>query len=485
MAIDQDVIDQDVENSANKAKTEMREPFIKQMNEGDDEFQKKSSNKGSIAIVLLSTFVAVLGSYAFGSCVGYSAPIQSAIREDLGLSLAEFSFFGSLLNIGAMIGAITSGHIADFMGRKGAMRMSAGFSIIGWSAIYFTEGALLLNAGRFLTGCGIGVFSYVVPIYIAEIAPKDLRGGLATLNQLMIVIGVSVSFVAGTMLTWRLLALTGIIPCLVQLLGLFFIPESPRWLAKAGYQEEFGDALRKLRGDNADISEEAAEIQDYLQNLQHQPKAGMLDLFQKRYRSSLTIGVGLFILQQFGGVNGIGFYASETFVSAGFASGETGIIAFACLEIPVTALGAFLVDNYGRKPLLLISASGTFLGCFLAGTSFLLQDHNLLKEWIPTLVLVGLLIYMGSFSIGMGAIPWVIMSEIFPINVKGAAGSLVNLAHWSGSWAVSYTFNFLMQWSSSGTFYLFSSVCAATVLFVAKIVPETKGKTLEEIQASM
>ncbi|TXG63556.1 hypothetical protein EZV62_010550 [Acer yangbiense] len=451
-------IDQDVENGANKAKAEMREPFIKQMNKGDDEFQRKSSNKGSIAIVLLSTSVAVLGSYAFGSCVGYSAPIQSAIREDLGLSLAEFSFFGSLLNIGAMIGAITSGHIADFMGRKGAMRMSAGFSIIGWSAIYFTEGALLLNAGRFLTGCGIGVFSYVVPIYIAEIAPKDLRGGLATLNQLMIVIGASVSFVAGTMLTWRLLALTGIIPCLVQLLGLFFIPESPRWLAKAGYQEEFGDALRKLRGDNADISEEAAEIQ---------------------------IGVGLFILQQFGGVNGISFYASETFVSAGFPSGETGIIALACLQIPVTALGAFLVDNYGRKPLLLISASGTFLGSFVAGTSFLLQDHNLLKGWIPTLVLAGLLIYVGSFSIGMGAIPWVIMSEIFPINVKGAAGSLVNLAHWSGSWAVSYAFNFLMQWSSSGTFYLFSSVCAATVLFVAKIVPETKGKTLEEIHASM
>ncbi|KAK0580512.1 hypothetical protein LWI29_002811 [Acer saccharum] len=357
-------IDQDVENGANKAKAEMREPFIKQMNKGDDDFQRKSSNKGSIAIVLLSTSVAVLGSYAFGSCVGYSAPIQSAIREDLGLSLAE----------------------------------------------------------------------------------------------LMIVIGASVSFVAGTILTWRLLALTGIIPCLVQLLGLFFIPESPRWLAKAGYQEEFGDALRKLRGDNADISEEAAEIQ---------------------------IGVGLFILQQFGGVNGISFYASETFVSAGFPSGETGIIALACLQIPVTALGAFLVDNYGRKPLLLISASGTFLGSFVAGTSFLLQDHNLLKGWIPTLVLAGLLIYVGSFSIGMGAIPWVIMSEIFPINVKGAAGSLVNLAHWSGSWAVSYAFNFLMQWSSSGTFYLFSSVCAATVLFVAKIVPETKGKTLEEIHASM
>ncbi|KAL5793028.1 hypothetical protein ACOSP7_001622 [Xanthoceras sorbifolium] len=478
-------IDQDVKNGASRVKAQMKEPFIKQIKKGDDEFRSQSSNKGSIAVVLRSTFVAVLGPYVFGSCVGYSAPVQSAIREDLGLSLAEFSFFGALLNIGAMIGAITSGQIADLIGRKGAMRMSAVLSITGWSAIYFTKGALLLNAGRFLTGFGIGIFSYVVPIYIAEIAPSNLRGGLATLNQLMIVIGVSVSFLAGTILTWRLLALTGIIPCLVQLLGLFFIPESPRWLAKAGSQEEFDDALRKLRGDNADISQEAAEIQDNQENLQHQPKAGMLDLFQKRYRSSLTIGVGLFIFQQFGGANGICFYASETFVSAGFPSGETGIIAIACLQIPVPAVGAFLVDNYGRKPLLLVSATGTFIGCFLAGTSFFLQDHNLLKEWIPTFALAGVLIYVGSFSIGMGAIPWVIMSEIFPINVKGAAGSLVTLVHWSCSWAVSYAFNILMQWSSSGTFFLFSSVCAATVLFVAKIVPETKGKTLEELQASM
>ncbi|XVF32666.1 hypothetical protein REPUB_Repub17cG0102100 [Reevesia pubescens] len=481
---------QDAENGESSVKAEMKEPLLQHINIKDEDrkFQKESNRKGLLKVVFLSTFIAVLGSYEFGSCMGYSAPVQSAITKDLDLSVAEFSVFGSILNVGSMIGAITSGRIAEFIGRKGAMRISSAFSIAGWIAIYFSQGTLLLDIGRFLSGYGIGIFAYVVPIYVAEIAPKDLRGGLATLNQLMIVIGGSVSFIAGTALTWRLLALTGIIPCAFQLVGLIFIPESPRWLAKAGYQKEFYNALRRLYGDDADISHEAAEIQDYLQTLEHQPKDSMLDLFQRKYMHSVIIGVGLMMFQQFGGVNGIGFYARETFTSAGFSSGKIGIIAFACVQIPITAVGAFLVDKCGRKPLLLVSSTGTFFGCFFAAISFLMktsQEHKLLQEWIPLFVLCGILIFMGSFSIGMGAVPWVLMSEIFPVNVKGAAGSLVNLIHWFGAWAVSYTFNFMMDWSPSGTFFLYSGVCAASVLFVAKVVPETKGRSLEEIQASI
>ncbi|KAL1085477.1 hypothetical protein V6Z11_D08G053000 [Gossypium hirsutum] len=215
----------------------------------------------SLKVVFLTTFVAVLGSYEFGSCMGYSAPVQSAITKELHLSIAEFSVFGSILNVGAMIGAITSGRIADFMGRKGAMRISSGFSITGWIAIYFSKGALLLDIGRLLCGYGIGIFAYVVPIYVGEIAPKDVRGGLAALNQLMIVIGASTTFVVGTALEWRILALAGIIPCLIQLLGLNFICESPRWLAKVGSEKEFYSALKRLHGDDEDaVSHEANEI---------------------------------------------------------------------------------------------------------------------------------------------------------------------------------------------------------------------------------
>ncbi|KAK7860263.1 sugar transporter erd6-like 16 [Quercus suber] len=257
--------------------------------------------------------------------------------------------------------------------------------------------------GRLFTGYGIGVFSYVVPIFIAEIAPKNLRGGLTTLNQLMIVTGSSVAFLVGSVITWRALALTGLVPCIFLLVGLCFVPESPRWLAKVGREKEFQDALRKLRGKDADITFEAAEIK---------------------------IGVGIMICQQFTGINGIGFYASETFAEAGASLAKIGTIAYACIQVPITIVGAMMIDKSGRKPLIMISATGTFLGCFVTGSSFFLEGHNLLPEWAPILAFVGVLFFIASFSIGMGAVPWLIMSEIFPIDVKGAAGSLVVLVNW-------------------------------------------------------
>ncbi|KAK6930088.1 Major facilitator, sugar transporter-like, partial [Dillenia turbinata] len=475
MAIEQDIENGGVDN--------LKEPLVSKEKIVSNEKDDGRIKRGSIGMVLLSTFVAVCGSFEFGSCVGYSAPTQSAMRKDLNLSLAEYSMFGSILTIGAMLGAFTSGRVADFIGRKGAMRMSASVCIAGWITVYISRGALSLDMGRFFTGYGIGVFSYVVPVYIAEITPKDLRGGLTTLNQLMIVTGSSVAFLLGTVLSWRSLAATGILPCIVLLLGLFFVPESPRWLAKVGRGKEFKFALQKLRGQNTDVSCEAAEIQDNIEVLQSLRVTRLFDLFQKQYIRPVIIGVGLMIFQQFGGINGIGFYVSETFVSAGMTSGKVGTVAYACMQVPITLVGAILMDKSGRRPLLMVSATGTFVGCFLTGCSFSLKDLHLFPKWNPIMAVAGVLIYIASFSVGMGAVPWVMMSEIFPINVKGVAGSLVVLVNWLGAWIVSYTFNFLMSWSSTGTFFFYSGFCAATVLFVAKVVPETKGKTLEEIQA--
>ncbi|KDO44991.1 hypothetical protein CISIN_1g011956mg [Citrus sinensis] len=425
-----------------------------------------SGSASATSAVVLSTFVAVCGSYVFGSAIGYSSPAQSGITNDLGLSVAEYSLFGSILTIGAMIGAIMSGKIADYIGRRGTMGFSDIVCIIGWVIIVFSKAAWWLDLGRLLVGYGMGLLSYVVPVYIAEITPKNLRGGFTTVHQLMICIGVSMTYLIGAFLNWRILALIGTIPCLVQLIGLCFIPESPRWLAKTGKGIESEAALQRLRGADADISEEAAEIREYTETLERLSEGGILELFQRKYAHSLIVGVGLMVLQQFGGVNGIAFYASSIFISAGF-SGSIGMIAMVVIQIPMTLLGVLLMDKSGRRPLLLVSAAGTCLGCLLAALSFLFQ------------------VYTGSFSLGMGGIPWVIMSEVFPINMKGSAGSLVTLVSWLGSWIISFTFNFLMKWSSTGTFFAFSAICSLTVLFVAKLVPETKGRTLEEIQASM
>ncbi|GAV80452.1 Sugar_tr domain-containing protein [Cephalotus follicularis] len=471
-------IKEDVETGNNSVGVEAREPLIRKERNATDE--ATGSHKW---MVYFSTFVAVCGSYEFGNCVGYSSPTQTAIREDLSLSLGEYSVFGSIVTFGAMIGAITCGHIADFVGRKWALRISTAFCVAGWLAIYFAEGVWALYIGRLATGYGMGVFSYVVPVYVAEIAPKDLRGALTTMNQVMICSGVSVSFIIGTVLSWRALALTGLIPCAILIFGLFFIPESPRWLAKIGREKEFEAALQILNGKDADISAEAAEIQEYIETLQKLPKARMLDLFQRRYLRSVTIGVGLMVFQQFGGINGICFYVSNIFEEAGFSS-TIGTITYAILQVVVTALSSTVIDRAGRKPLLLVSATGLVLGCVLTGLSFFLKVHDWAVSAAPILAVTGILLYIGSFSAGMGAVPWVIMSEVFPINIKGVAGSLATLVNWIGAWAVSYTFNYLMTWSSYGVFLVYGAINVLAIVFIVVLVPETKGRTLEEIQAS-
>ncbi|KAL1832876.1 hypothetical protein ACET3Z_002527 [Daucus carota] len=481
-------IKQNVEVAENNYQVDIRVALILEKDKVEDDGYAVQyhtrKNKGHQWILYLTTFVTVCGSFAFGSCIGFSSPIQSAITEDLNLTLAEYSLFGSILNFGAMIGAITSGRIADFTGRKGALRVASSFCTAGWLAIYFAEGPLSLNIGRLATGYGMGVYSYVIPVFIAEISPKQLRGALTTTNQLMIICGISFAFIIGTAITWRTLALTGIIPCAVLLLGLPIVPESPRWLAKNGDQEKFLIALQRLRGKEADISEEATEIQDYIRGLAKLPKSKLMDLFQKRYLRSIIIGVGLMLTQQLGGINGVCFYVRDIFESAGFPS-DTGTIIYACLQVVVTALGALVIDRAGRKPLLLVSASGLVVGCILTGSSFYLKTYEIAVKATPALAVSGILVYIGSFSIGMGAVPWVIMSEIFPLDIKGSAGSLATLANWSTSWAVSYTFNFLISWSSYGTYIIYGTINAISILFILMVVPETKGRTLEEIQAAI
>ncbi|KAH1258243.1 Sugar transporter ERD6-like 7 [Glycine max] len=446
-------IKEDVEDRTQKG---IREPLVV----GE---QNHHANKGHPWMVYFSTFIAVCGSYEFGACAGYSSPTQDAIRKDLSLSLAEYSLFGSILTFGAMVGAITSGPLADFIGRKGAMRVSSAFCVAGWLVIYFSEGPVPLDIGRLATGYGMGVFSYVVPVFVAEIAPKELRGALTTLNQFMIVTAVSVSFIIGNVLSWRALAIIGLVPTAVLLLGLFFIPESPRWLAKRGHKKDFVAALQILRGKDADISEEAEEIQDYITSLEQLPKSSLLGLFHRRYLRSVTIGIGLMVCQQFGGINGICFYASSIFEQAGF-SPTIGTITYACLQL---------------------SGSGLVAGCIFAAVAFYLKVHEVGVEAVPALAVTGILVYIGSFSIGMGAIPWVVMSEIFPVNVKGLAGSVATLTNWFGAWLCSYTFNFLMSWSSYGTFILYAAINALAILFIIVAVPETKGKSLEQLQADI
>jgi sugar porter (SP) family MFS transporter len=447
---------------------------------------KPISTSGYFFIII--SMVAALAGILFGYDTAVISGAILFINKNFHLTNFQNGIVVASVLLGAAIGSIMSGRMADRFGRKPLLIFVSLIFIVSsiWAAM--AQGVYTLIFARILVGIAIGIASYTAPLYISEIAPPQHRGAMVSLNQLAISIGMLIAygvdyFFASTAHNWRWMFASGALPAIGLLVGMFFLPYSPRWKVANNKINDASRILKRIRG-QTNVQNELKAIEESMRVKQK----GYRGLFTKVLRPVLIIGIGLAIIQQVTGINTILYYAPTIFVMTGFESNTAAILSSISVGITFvlfTVLSIFLVDRIGRRPLLLWGLAGMCVGLVLLAISFYLK--GLVPTELMTLItLLSMLLYIASFSVSLGPIMWLLITEIYPLPIRGVGASLATTVNWVSNMLVALTFLTLTTWLSvSGTFLLYFFLGILSLVFIYKLVPETKCVTLEKIEENL
>ncbi|HZO05468.1 MAG TPA: sugar porter family MFS transporter [Solirubrobacterales bacterium] len=435
--------------------------------------------------VVLTAAIAGLGGLLFGYDTGVIAGALLFIKPEFDLGSFAQGLVVAAVPIGAVAGAAIAGPAADKYGRRVMILISAGVFIVGALGSAAAPGVEVLVIARIVIGVAIGVASAAAPVYISEVAPPESRGQLVTFFQLAVTVGILVAYLVGLAFDgiegWRWMLGLGCVPALALAFGMIRMPQSPRWLVMTGDDYAARATLAKIRVDDPDTIDR--EIEEIHEGLDEKPGAWS-ELLQPVVKAALVVGVGLAILQQVTGINTVIYYAPTIVEFTGVDSSAGSILAavgVGVINVLATIVALRLLDKAGRRTMLMIGVTGMTVSLFTLGLAFTGNDSSTLTS----VVAIGsLMAFVASFAISLGPIFWLLNAEIYPLSVRSKAAGIGTMANWTFNFIVSLTFLLLIEaLGRSGAFWFYAAVGGLTLIFCWKLVPETKGKHLEDIQA--
>lgn len=448
----------------------------------------QQQGKASTGTVFPFVGVACLGATLFGYHLGVVNGALEYLAKDLGIveNTALQGWIVSTLLAGATVGSFTGGALADKFGRTRTFQLDAIPLTIGALLCATAHSVQTMIIGRLLAGIGIGISSAIVPLYISEISPTEIRGALGSVNQLFICIGILLALVAGLPLAgnsiwWRTMFGISAVPAVLLALGMALSPESPRWLFQQGKFSEAEKSIKTLYG-----KERVADVMTDLTVASQgsaEPEAGWFDLFSSRYWKVVSVGVALFFFQQMAGINAVVYYSTAVFRSAGIASDVAASALVGASNVFGTTIASSLMDRQGRKSLLITSFFGMAASMLLLSLSF---TWKVLAPYSGTLAVLGTVCYVLSFSLGAGPVPALLLPEIFASRIRAKAVALSLGMHWAANFVIGlYFLSFVNKFGISSVYLGFSVICLSAVLYIAANVVETKGRSLEEIERAL